>query len=114
LQNLLRADRQLCKTSSGSSVAYTTPRGAILDAEARDGLAHVIVDPALVAIVNPEVWLQEGLEAAKTVAYGEPVLSGQGVVELTRGYETAARNVARARAALAGHRLAKLLNEAFR
>jgi S1/P1 nuclease len=92
---------------------YSTPRGAILDATARDGLVHVPIDPALAAISDPEVWLTESFDAAKTIAYAEPVLSMQEPIELTRAYETAARGAARIRAALAARRLANLLNQAF-
>jgi hypothetical protein len=92
---------------------YVTARGAIADATARDGLAQLAVDPSLAAILDPEVWIHESLEAAKTVAYAEPVLSSTGVIELSRAYETNARVTARDRAALAGRRLAGVINQAF-
>jgi hypothetical protein len=92
---------------------YSTPRGAVFDATARDGLVHVPVDPGLAAINDPEVWLKESCDAAQMFAYAEPVLSGTEPVELTRAYETAARTASRARAALAAQRLANLLNRVF-
>lgn len=92
---------------------YSTPRGAVLDAMARDGLVHVPVDAGLAGISDPEVWLKESFDAAKAFTYAEPVLSGTEPVELTRTYETAARTNARTRAALAAQRLANLLNKAF-
>ena len=102
-----------CIWPSGPAVRLHTPRGAVFDATARDGLVHVPVDPGLAAISDPEVWLKESFDAAQMFAYAEPVLSGTEPVELTRAYETAARTASRARAALAAQRLANLLNRAF-
>lgn len=89
-----------------------TVKGAIHDLK-DSGLENVSVDAAKPAEEDPELWLKESAETAKTVAYAEPVLSGNGTVELTRAYGTAARNVSRTQAALAAQRLANLLNNAF-
>ena len=91
---------------------YTTPQGAVRDAK-ESGLTNVPVDPALAAIDDPEVWFKESFELAKKFAYAEPVFSGTQPIELTRDYETAARNASRTQAALAAQRLANMLNEAF-
>lgn len=47
-------------------------------------------------------------------AYAEPVKSGASPVELDRAYETNAKRVARERAALAGARLAGLIEAALK
>jgi hypothetical protein len=93
---------------------YTTPQGAVLDANSDGAIAHVSVDAALATIDDPEVWFKESFEQAKKFAYAEPVLSGVQPIELTRDYETGARNTALSQAALAAQRLANMLNEAFR
>ncbi len=92
---------------------YVTPFGAMRDAFAPTGIGKLAVDPGAAAIDDPDVWLTESSEIAKSVAYAEPVLSGTEPIELTRAYETNAYTTARARAALAAHRLANLLNKAF-
>ncbi|WP_027057344.1 S1/P1 nuclease [Mesorhizobium loti] len=91
---------------------YVTVKGAITDLK-DSGLANAAVDPAKAAEEDPELWLSESAETAKTFAYAEPVMSGAGTVELTRAYETAARDTARSQAVLAAQRLANLLNKAF-
>lgn len=58
--------------------------------------------------------IQESFEAAKSFAYAQPVGPGSAAVQLTRDYETNARNVARTRAALAAARLARVLDTAQR
>ena len=73
---------------------YTTPQGAVLDANSDGAIAHVPVDAALATIDDPEVWFKESFEQAKKFAYAEPVLSGVQPIELTRDYETGARNTA--------------------
>lgn len=73
----------------------------------------MVVDPALAAIDDPEVWLKKSFDVAKQFAYAEPVLSGSQPIELTRQYETDARPAARTQASLAVQRLANLLNAAF-
>jgi hypothetical protein len=93
---------------------YSTPQGAVLDAHDHDGLAQVPVDPELARVDDPAAWFAESFELAKRFAYAEPVLSGRQPIELTRQYETDARNTARSQAALAAVRLANLLNAAFR
>jgi hypothetical protein len=93
---------------------YSTPQGALLDANANDGIAHVQVDPREAAIDDPDVWFRESFDGARKIAYAEPVLCGSDPVELTREYETDAHNFALAEAALAAQRLANLLNEALR
>ena len=89
--------------------SYSTVFGAIYDAD-HDGIASITPDGGKAQLVDPEVWAQESFELAKTVAYAAPIRTDKQAVELTRAYETAARDTARKQAALAGARLANLLN----
>jgi hypothetical protein len=63
------------------------------------------------SVLDPDVWAQEGFDLAKQNAYADPIRTDKTAVELTRAYETNARNVARDRAALGAARLANLLNQ---
>ena len=57
-------------------------------------------------------WIQESFDAAQQTAYKSPPIgAGAGPFTLTMAYKTAARNLAKQRIALAGARLAKMLNE---
>jgi hypothetical protein len=71
-------------------------------------------DPQLAAISDERVWIQESFEAAQMHVYVSPVGIGVGPFELTDSYKAAAQQVAGQRIALAGTRLANLLNDAFR
>jgi len=84
--------------------------GALFDADDQAGLGNVTPDPAKVLILDPDTWAQESFELAKQNAYAPPIRSDKTAVQLTRDYETNARNVARSQAALAAARLANLLN----
>lgn len=91
---------------------YVTITGAALDLK-DSGLESVQVDPLKAAEDDPQLWLNESAQTAQAAAYAEPVLSATSTVELTRTYETTARNVARSQAVLAAQRLANILNKAF-
>jgi hypothetical protein len=93
---------------------YVSPAGAVFDADDKDGIAHIQVNAALAQIADPQTWIDESAELAKQYAYAAPVSSGTNAVPLTRDYETGARNIARAQAALAAARLAGLLNDALK
>ncbi|TAI62712.1 S1/P1 nuclease [Bradyrhizobium sp. Leo170] len=93
---------------------YSSVFGAIFDADDRGGLGSVAVDADAEKVLDPDRWAQESFEAAKSFAYAQPVGLGPAAVQLTRDYETNARNTARNRAALAAARLAKLLDTALR
>ncbi|WP_316395593.1 S1/P1 nuclease [Bradyrhizobium sp. 33ap4] len=86
----------------------------IFDADDKDGLSGVGVSPAQAQIVDPAVWAQESADLAKQFAYAPPVSMRRNPPFLTREYETDAKNVARARAALAGARLANLIETALK
>jgi hypothetical protein len=55
-------------------------------------------------------WVRESFNAAKSYVYVAPIGAGAGPFTITPGYFEAAKSVARARVALAGARLANLLN----
>lgn len=92
---------------------YVSPAGAVFDAD-NDGIADIKVSPAAAQVADPEAWAQESFEVAKHFAYAPPVGNGPNAVLLTRDYETNARNIARAQAALAAARLANLINAALK
>ncbi|WFU76898.1 S1/P1 nuclease [Bradyrhizobium sp. CB2312] len=88
---------------------YSPVFGAITDAE--DKFNGVVPDSAKAQILDPATWAQESFELAKQNAYAAPIPNDTTPVQLTRDYETNARNVARNQAALAAARLANLLNQ---
>jgi S1/P1 Nuclease len=55
-------------------------------------------------------WIAESFQAAEQVVYSQPVGPGDGPFTLTRAYKRKAGNLAKQRVALAGARLANLLN----
>jgi len=62
--------------------------------------------------LNVDHWINESFDAAKQTSYKSPPIgAGAGPFTLTLTYKTAARNLAEKRIALAGARLAKILNE---
>jgi hypothetical protein len=93
---------------------YSSPYGAVFDADDREGLGSVAVNEAAAKISDPEAWIEESAQLAKQYGYAAPVSLGQNAVLLTREYETNARNIARSQAALAAARLADLLNNALK
>jgi hypothetical protein len=70
-------------------------------------------DPVRAARADPETWFNESEAAAKAFAYAPPIGRGDGPYTLTDGYQQKAIEVAHAQAAVAGARLAGLLNAAL-
>jgi S1/P1 Nuclease len=66
---------------------------------------------ALVAKTDEKDWVAEGFQAAQQVVYAAPVGPGDGPYTLSPEYKRRAGNLAKQRVALAGARLAKLLND---
>jgi hypothetical protein len=67
------------------------------------------------AISDEKVWITESFEAAKKFAYPSPTIgNGSGPFQLPKKYQDDATGVAQERVALAGARLANLLNAALR
>jgi len=93
---------------------YSTSEGAIQDALIDDHTKLPDPDPARAWNADPDEWLRESEKLAEDVAYAEPVRSGLQPYILDRQYETSARSIARQQAALAGARLANLINEALK
>jgi S1/P1 Nuclease len=79
-------------------------------------LAHRLAPPPRRAAADPRIadWLAESVGIARHQVYEPPVGPGAGPYFLTREYREQARRIARARAALAGRRLAVLLEGALR
>ncbi|MDI1290719.1 MAG: S1/P1 nuclease [bacterium] len=65
------------------------------------------------AISDPTAWLNESLLIAKSSVYATPIKTSRGPFTLTKAYEVKAGSFAEQRVALAGARLARLLNGAF-
>ena len=68
-------------------------------------------DPTRAAKSDAKDWVAESFQAAQQTVYRPPVLDGNGPFTLTSAYKRAARKLAQQRVALAGARLANLLNE---
>lgn len=77
--------------------------------------AHALpmASTALGRVLDEAVWIQESFQAAKETVYVRPVGIGEGTYTLDDEYITAARDLAEQRIALAGLRLANLLNDIF-
>jgi hypothetical protein len=69
---------------------------------------------ALAAVDDESKWVDESFQAAQRYVYIAPIGVGPGPFTLTASYKKAARQLARERIALAGARLAHVLNEALR
>jgi len=67
-------------------------------------------DPALAAKSDEKDWIAESFQAAQKTVYQSPVGSGNGPFSLTPAYKNAAKALAKQRIALAGVRLANLIN----
>ena len=68
-------------------------------------------DSTLVSETDEATWISESFEIAKTKVYVDPIGPGSGPYTLTSAYKTAARQLAAQRVALAGGRLANVLNK---
>jgi hypothetical protein len=69
-------------------------------------------DPALAAVDDAAKWIAESFEAAKAAVYVAPIGAGAGPFPLDAHYRTQAHRLALRRVAVAGARLAALLNHA--
>jgi hypothetical protein len=66
-----------------------------------------------VAMREEAAWVDEGFRLAQTAIYVAPVEGGPGPFTVDAGYQRSVRELGQARIALAGARLAALLNEAL-
>jgi hypothetical protein len=65
------------------------------------------------AVKDESVWIAEGLELARTKVYVTPIGVGDGPFAVTAAYQAAVSELGKKRIALAGARLANLLNDAL-
>ena len=70
-------------------------------------------DAAKAIVRDEKVWIQEGFELAQSAIYVSPIGIGQGPFTISAAYQTAAQQLGEQRIALAGSRLANLLNDAL-
>jgi len=68
-------------------------------------------DSTLAAKKDAADWVKESFDAAKQTVYTGPIGDGDGPFTITPAYRASAKKLARQRVALAGMRLANLLNE---
>jgi S1/P1 Nuclease len=78
------------------------------------GIAIAASDPKLASITDEQVWITESFAAAKKSVYVDPIGVGAGPFIPTPAYRAAAHTVADQRVALAGARLADLINNALK
>jgi S1/P1 Nuclease len=67
-------------------------------------------DPTLAKNTDTATWIAESFDAAQKVVYVSPIGPGDGPFTLTPAYRAAARKLAMQRVALAGARLANIIN----
>jgi hypothetical protein len=65
------------------------------------------------AVQDPSAWVDEGVELAKTKIYVTPIGVGPGPFDVTPAFQSATSELGKKRIALAGARLARLLNDAL-
>src|SRR5262249_19243052 len=92
--------------------AAGTGTGVTAIAKAADNLDEAEADE--VEISDPQKWIEESFEIAKASVYKRPIGAGNGPFTVTASYKASARTIAEERIALAGGRLAKLLNDYLR
>ncbi len=68
-------------------------------------------DSTAVAVTDAVQWVHDSEQLAETVVYAAPIQASAGPFNLTPAYEAGALTTAQAQLALAGARLAKLLND---
>ena len=70
-------------------------------------------EPTAAAIADEKIWIAEGLALAQSKVYVAPIGDGDGPFTITVAYQAAAYTLGQQRIALAGARLANLLNDAL-
>jgi hypothetical protein len=103
----------VCDTSCHSLHSYWDgtlgPPGMPAPAEISE-VAAVAVPAAQAQISDPRSWLVESAGLSRTQVYVSPVGPGRGPFTITDDYQRNARDISKQRMALAGVRLANLLN----
>jgi hypothetical protein len=84
---------------------------AVINPVIKAGKKLPAADPAMAAKSDEKDWIAESFQAAQASAYKNPPIgAGKGPYSLTTSYKTAAKSLAKERIALAGSRLANLIN----
>jgi len=90
-----------------------TGSGYATDLPAKAAAALPKPDPRQAAIRDEQVWIQEGFALAQSAVYVAPIGIGCGPFTITPAYQAAATQLGQQRIALAGLRLAYLLNDSL-
>jgi hypothetical protein len=109
-------DVKYCKKPPNELHAFfddITGEGAHLDRVTAAVKMLPKVKDSLATTIDVAAWLKEGLESAETAVYVSPIGIGDGPFTIDASYERAALALARQRIALAGLRLAQLLDDVF-
>jgi hypothetical protein len=75
------------------------------------GKSLAAADPVLAQKDDASDWVNESFDIAQKVVYSAPIGSGNGPFAVTADYKDNAKKIADQRVALAGERLAKIINE---
>jgi hypothetical protein len=67
-------------------------------------------DPVLAKKADASDWISESFDIARTVVYSDPISAGDGPFTVTSVYNDKAQKIAAERVALAGQRLANIIN----
>jgi hypothetical protein len=68
---------------------------------------------AKAAILDETAWFKEGLDLAQSAIYVTPIGIGDGPFAVDKAYQAAALKLGKQRIALAGARLARVINDAL-
>jgi hypothetical protein len=74
------------------------------------GQTLAAADPILAQKTDASDWIKESYDLAQTVVYSDPIGTTDGPFTITPEYKTKAQKIANERVALAGQRLANLIN----
>jgi len=113
--NTVNVCLKTCSRTEALHFFWDSALGSSADPKAAVREASLIPnpDPQLAVIEDEATWIQESFQLAESQAYKNPVGTEAGPYLLTDDYKAAAKKVAQERIALAGFRLANLLNAAL-
>jgi hypothetical protein len=83
---------------------------AVIQPVIKAAKALAAADSTLAAKSDEKIWIAESFQAAQDTVYQPPVVAGDGPFTLTTAYKNKAKTLAKQRIALAGARLANLIN----
>ena len=105
---------RLCRTPCTYDLRafWNTILGPETSVIAAERLADTLADPpaADAAVLDQAIWVRDELDIAKKEVYISPIGAGAGPFTVTANYRSRTRLVARQQVALAGARLANILN----